>query len=99
MLGGKEDTVMHPIADRYSILRRQRMCAATAWLVAGTALLVLTPLTAHTALLGWAPALWLVGAPLMLLLVLEPRLPLQLLAAAVRPCRGACAPSGAGTRA
>ncbi|HET7358758.1 MAG TPA: hypothetical protein VFJ04_01300 [Rhodanobacteraceae bacterium] len=73
---------MNPMPDRFSRLRRQRMRAAACWLFAGTALLLLTPLTLRTDSLGWAPALWLVGAPLLLLLVLEPRLPLQLLAKA-----------------
>lgn len=64
--------------------RRQRSMVAFIWLLLGSALLMLTPLPAHTTALGWAPALWLVGAPLALLLVLQPRLPLQLLAVALQ---------------
>lgn len=69
--------------------RHTRILTAAAWLALGSLLLVLTPLPAHTATLGWAPAFWLVGAPLCLLLVLEPRLPLQLLAAVTRRSRRA----------
>lgn len=68
-------------------MRHVRIPTAAAWLALGSLLLVLTPLPAHTATLGWAPAFWLVGAPLCVLLVLEPRLPLRLLAAALRPWR------------
>lgn len=64
--------------------RHARIPTAAAWLALGSLLLVLTPLPAHTATLGWTPAFWLVGAPLCVLLVLEPRLPLRLLAAALR---------------
>jgi len=53
---------------------------ALLWLAAGTALLATTLVPAHTALLGWAPLLWLLVAPLALLLILEPDLPRQLLA-------------------
>ena len=53
---------------------------ALLWLVAGVALLATTLVPAHTALLGWAPLLWLLAAPLALLLILEPGLPRQLLA-------------------
>lgn len=55
-----------------------------AWLILGTLTLLLTPLTAWTALMGWAPALWLVVTPLLMLLMAEPRLPLKLLAAGWR---------------
>ena len=65
-------------------LRHQRGLIASAWLLLGSALLLLTPLPAHTAALGWAPALWLVGAPLALLLVMQPRLPMRLLATALQ---------------
>lgn len=60
--------------------RTDRLLLALAWLLAGLALLLLTPMPAHTATLGWAPALWLVGAPALLVLVMAPRLPLRLLA-------------------
>ncbi|WP_199097732.1 hypothetical protein [Dyella sp. ASV21] len=52
---------------------------ALLWLLAGTLLLLTTLVPAHTRLLGWTPAFWLVGAPLVVLLVLEPGLPRQLL--------------------
>lgn len=61
--------------------RHQRLLGiALAWLVAGSALLVTTLVPAHTALLGWAPLLWLLAAPLGLLLILEPGLPRECLA-------------------
>lgn len=61
--------------------RHERLLAiALLWLAIGTALLVTTLVPAHTALLGWAPLLWLLAAPLALLLILEPDLPRQLLA-------------------
>ncbi len=53
--------------------------AAVIWLCAGGFLLLTTLVPAHTNLLGWTPAFWLLGAPLAVLLVLEPRLPRQLL--------------------
>jgi hypothetical protein len=56
------------------------LAIALLWLLGGGALLLTTVVPAHTALLGWAPALWLLGAPLALLLALEPALPLRLLA-------------------
>ncbi|HKR77613.1 MAG TPA: hypothetical protein VJR95_13230 [Rhodanobacter sp.] len=61
--------------------RHERLLGiALLWLAAGGALLVTTLVPAHTALLGWAPLLWLLLAPLALLLILEPGLPRQLLA-------------------
>lgn len=53
---------------------------ALLWLLAGGLLLLTTVVPAHTRTLGWTPAFWLVGAPLVVLLVLEPALPRQLLA-------------------
>ena len=65
--------------------RHHRLAAgALLWLLAGAALLLTTLVPARTDLLGWTPAFWLVGAPLALLLVLEPRLPRDLLALALR---------------
>lgn len=59
----------------------QRPLGATVlWLLGGGALLLSTLVPAHTDLLGWTPAFWLVGAPLVVLLALEPSLPRQLLA-------------------
>lgn len=57
---------------------------ATLWLGLGAALLLTTLVPAHTALLGWSPALWLLGAPLALRLALEPAWPLRLLARYMR---------------
>jgi hypothetical protein len=54
--------------------------AAVLWLLGGGALLLSTLVPAHTDLLGWTPVFWLVGAPLVVLLALEPSLPRQLLA-------------------
>ena len=59
--------------------------AALLWLLGGVALLLTTLVPAHTALLGWTPAFWLVGAPLVVLLALEPSLPRQLLGLLLRP--------------
>lgn len=61
-------------------LHHQRLfAAAVVWLCAGSFLLLTTLVPAHTSLLGWTPLLWLLASPLMVLLVLEPRLPRQLL--------------------
>ena len=61
--------------------RHERLLGiALLWLAAGGTLLLTTLVPAHTALLGWAPLLWLLVAPLALLLVLEPGLPHQLFA-------------------
>lgn len=56
------------------------------WLLSGGALLLTTLVPLHTELLGWAPAFWLLGAPLVVLLVLEPALP-RLLLTLCRPRR------------
>ncbi len=65
------------------VSRHHRLVAgALLWLLAGAALLLTTLVPVHTDLLGWTPAFWLVGAPLALLLVLEPRLPRDLIALA-----------------
>jgi hypothetical protein len=62
-------------------LRHQRLLgAAMLWLLGGGALLLTTLVPPRTELLGWAPAFWLLGAPLIVLLMLEPTLPRQLLA-------------------
>ncbi|MHA6205727.1 hypothetical protein ACXU4B_14980 [Dyella soli] len=72
--------------------RHERLLgAALLWLLAGAALLVTTLVPARTKGLGWTPAFWLLGAPLVLLLVLEPALPRQLLAV-LRPRRRTASP-------
>lgn len=53
--------------------------ATVVWLLAGGMLLLTTMLPLHTELLGWTPAFWLLGAPLIMLLALQPGLPRQLL--------------------
>lgn len=49
--------------------------AAVTWLLAGCITLITTLIPAHTDLLGWTPAFWLLAAPLAVLLVLEPGWP------------------------
>lgn len=66
--------------------------AALLWLLGGLALLLTTLVPTHTALLGWTTAFWLVGAPLVVLLALEPSLPRQLLGLWLRPRQRAAAP-------
>jgi len=58
------------------------------WLLAGSALLLTTLVPPHTELLGWTPVFWLLGAPLVVLLALEPALP-RLFLARCRPRRHA----------
>ncbi|WEN15493.1 hypothetical protein PY254_02105 [Rhodanobacter sp. AS-Z3] len=58
----------------------QRLLGASAlWLAGGASLLLTTLIPAHTETLGWTPAFWLLGAPLVVLLALQPALPRQLL--------------------
>ena len=64
--------------------RRLRALFALAWLFAGAVLLAFTPLSAHSEQWGWTPAFWLLLAPASLLVALQPRLPLRLVAAALR---------------
>ncbi|WP_267225665.1 hypothetical protein [Dyella silvae] len=61
--------------------------AALLWLLGGAVSLLTTLVPAHTDALGWTPAFWLVGAPLVVLLALEPALPRQLFGLWVRPRR------------
>jgi hypothetical protein len=50
-------------------MHHQRLLgAAVLWLLGGSALLLTTLIPAHTELLGWTPAFWLIGAPLVTLL-------------------------------
>jgi hypothetical protein len=56
--------------------RHERLLAiALTWLAGGSVLLASTLVPAHTALLGWAPLVWLLAAPLALLVILEPARP------------------------
>lgn len=56
-----------------SVHHHQRLfTGATLWLLAGGFALLTTLLPAHTELLGWTPLFWLIGAPLSVLLALEP---------------------------
>ena len=65
-----------------SITHHERLLGgALLWLLMGAFLLLTTLVPVHTDAFGWTPAFWLVGAPLVVLLALEPALPRQLLAA------------------
>lgn len=76
-----------PMRPNASITHHERLLgAALLWLLAGGVLLITTLVPVRTETLGWTPAFWLVGAPLVLLLALEPALPRQLLRA-LRPRR------------
>jgi hypothetical protein len=58
----------------------QRLSAAAAvWLCVGSFLLLTTLVPAYTGMLGWTTTFWLFGAPLIVLLALEPQLPRRLL--------------------
>lgn len=57
-----------------SIHHQRLFTSAALWLVAGGFLLLTTLLPAHTDLLGWTPLFWLIGAPLSVLLALDPGL-------------------------
>ncbi len=58
----------------------QRLVAtAIVWLLIGSFLLLTTLVPAHTSLFGWTTTFWLLGAPMIVLLALEPQLPRQLL--------------------
>ena len=46
------------------------IAAASTWLLGGGVLLLSTLVPAHTPLLGWTPAFWLLAAPLLVLLAL-----------------------------
>jgi hypothetical protein len=63
-------------SDRHSRL----LAASLLWLLIGSVLLATTLVPAHTELLGWTPMFWLLCAPLVVALTLEPSLPRQLLA-------------------
>jgi hypothetical protein len=55
------------------------LIASLIWLSVGSALLLTTLVPAHTDFLGWTPMFWLLWAPLVVTLTLEPGLPRQLL--------------------
>ncbi|HWU75708.1 MAG TPA: hypothetical protein VN043_04335 [Rhodanobacter sp.] len=57
-----------------SIHQQRLFTGAALWLLAGGFALLTTLLPAHTELLGWTPLFWLLGAPLSVLLALEPGL-------------------------
>ena len=57
-----------------SIHHQRLFTSAALWLLAGGFLLLTTLLPAHTALLGWTPLFWLIGAPISVLLALDPGL-------------------------
>lgn len=58
----------------------QRLVAsAIVWLLLGSFLLLTTLVPVHTSLFGWTPLFWLLGAPMIVLLALEPQLPRRLL--------------------
>ena len=69
-----------------SAFRQRLLGAALLWLLGGGTLLLTTLVPLHTELLGWSPAFWLVGAPLIILPGLEPAL-LRALLAPRRPRR------------
>lgn len=48
---------------------------AVLWLIAGSTLLATTLVPMRSDLLGWTPAFWLLGAPLIVLLFLQTSLP------------------------
>ena len=48
--------------------RPHLLAAALLWLLVGGLLLLTTLVPLHSAQLGWTPAFWLVGAPLIVLL-------------------------------
>ena len=71
---------MHPKSLSPALPHHQRLLgAALLWLIGGSALLLTTLVPMHTDLLGWSPAFWLIGAPVVALLGLEPTLPRELL--------------------
>jgi len=71
---------MRPTADAATLRRQRLLGAALIWLFAGAVLLLTTLVPVYSPRWGWTGAFWLIGAPLSVLLVLEPSLPRQLLA-------------------
>lgn len=65
---------------RHNASHQRLLGAAMLWLCAGSFLLITTLMPVYTDMLGWTCTFWLVGAPLIVLLTLEPSLPRQLLA-------------------
>jgi hypothetical protein len=71
---------MHPKSLHRPTADHQRLLgAALSWLLGGAALLLTTLVPTHTEWLGWTPAFWLLAAPVIVLLGLEPTLPRELL--------------------
>ncbi|MBB5359618.1 hypothetical protein HDE76_002847 [Rhodanobacter sp. ANJX3] len=71
-----------PLSDNHrdNTSHRHLLGSAVLWLLAGSFLLATTLVPVYSEMLGWTSAFWLVGAPLIVLLTLEPSLPRQLLA-------------------
>lgn len=71
--------------SRPSIPRQHQHLASgiLLWLFGGSALLLTRLVPAYVAVLGWSPMFWLLLAPLIMLLVLEPGLPRQALARSI----------------
>jgi hypothetical protein len=65
---------------RHNASHQRLLGAAVLWLLVGSFLLITTLVPVYSQMLGWTSAFWLVGAPLIVLLTLEPSLPRQLLA-------------------
>jgi len=71
-----------PLSDNHrdNTGHRRLLGSAVLWLLVGSFLLATTLVPVYSEMLGWTSAFWLVGAPLIVLLTLEPSLPRQLLA-------------------
>jgi hypothetical protein len=76
----EENAMSRPTTASCIARQRQRLLGAAAlWLFIGAALLASRLVPMYSALLGWSAAFWLLGAPLLMLLALEPGLPRQVL--------------------
>lgn len=71
----KARTTLMPMPSSPTAQHQRLLGRTLVWLFGGSLLLSTTLVPAHTALLGWTPAFWLVGAPLIVLLALAPGLP------------------------
>lgn len=77
----------HRATSTPSAYRQRVLGGLVLWLFAGGALLAGGLLPMHCALLGWSLPYWLLLAPVMLLLTLEPSLPRRLLRRPRKPGR------------